>query len=140
MEGVLAVPAAVLLHLDALAVVLLVLHRDVVAALAGLACERDLDPLVALCHRCLLLSDSLAASCGSLMAGALTVLLVAYLLILVTRPAPTVRPPSRIANRNPSSMAIGLPSSTLISVLSAGITITVPSRNATVPATSVLRK
>ncbi len=31
----------------------------------------------------------------------------AYLLILVTRPAPTVRPPSRMANRRPSSMATG---------------------------------
>ena len=27
-------------------------------------------------------------------------------MIFVTRPAPTVRPPSRIANRNPSSIAI----------------------------------
>ena len=30
-----------------------------------------------------------------------------YLMILVTRPAPTVRPPSRMAKRRPSSMAIG---------------------------------
>lgn len=30
-----------------------------------------------------------------------------YLMIFVTRPAPTVRPPSRMANRRPSSMAIG---------------------------------
>src|SRR2546421_4721530 len=30
-----------------------------------------------------------------------------HLRILVTRPAPTVRPPSRMANRRPSSMAIG---------------------------------
>src|SRR5580698_4283877 len=30
-----------------------------------------------------------------------------YLMIFVTRPAPTVRPPSRIAKRRPSSMAIG---------------------------------
>src|SRR5690349_21118786 len=43
---VLAVPAAVLLHLDALAVVLLVLHRDVVAPLAGLAREGHLHSLL----------------------------------------------------------------------------------------------
>ena len=44
----------------------------------------------------------------------------------MTRPAPTVRPPSRMANRRPSSMAIGAMSSTVISVLSPGITISVP--------------
>ena len=31
-----------------------------------------------------------------------------YLMISVTTPAPTVRPPSRMAKRRPSSMAIGL--------------------------------
>jgi hypothetical protein len=46
-----------------------------------------------------------------------------YLRILMTRPAPTVRPPSRIANRNPSSIAIGAINWTVISVLSPGITI-----------------
>lgn len=30
-----------------------------------------------------------------------------YLIILATTPAPTVRPPSRIAKRKPSSIAIG---------------------------------
>src|SRR6185436_3728483 len=62
------------------------------------------------------------------------------LTILTTRPEPTVRPPSRIAKRRPSSIAIGLPNSTVISVLSPGITISVPSGNATVPVTSVVRK
>src|SRR5215831_12437972 len=65
---------------------------------------------------------------------------VRYLLILVTRPAPTVRPPSRIANRRPSSIAIGWISSTFISVLSPGSTISVPSGRATTPVTSVVRK
>src|SRR6185312_13372412 len=46
-----------------------------------------------------------------------------YLRILVTRPAPTVRPPSRMAKRRPSSMAIGWISVTVISVLSPGMTI-----------------
>ena len=87
-EGVAAVPAAVLLHLDALTVVDLALHRDVVPPLALLAGQRDLDPLVVLGH---------------------ARLLTVYLSILMTRPAPTVRPPSRIANRRPSSIAIGLP-------------------------------
>jgi hypothetical protein len=52
-----------------------------------------------------------------------------YLMIFVTRPAPTVRPPSRIAKRKPSSIAIGLPNSTFIVTLSPGITISVPDGN-----------
>jgi hypothetical protein len=63
-----------------------------------------------------------------------------YLLIFVTRPAPTVRPPSRIANLSCSSMAIGWISSTDISVLSPGMTISVPSGRVTTPVTSVVRK
>ena len=63
-----------------------------------------------------------------------------HLVILVTRPAPTVRPPSRIAKRRPSSMAIGWISSTDISVLSPGMTISVPSGRVTTPVTSVVRK
>ena len=50
-----------------------------------------------------------------------------HLMILVTRPAPTVRPPSRMANFRPSSMAIGLFKCTVMSVLSPGITMSVPS-------------
>src|SRR5437870_3840851 len=63
-----------------------------------------------------------------------------YLWILMTRPAPTVRPPSRIAKRRPSSMAIGLMSSTVISVLSPGMTISVPPGRSTLPVMSVVRK
>jgi hypothetical protein len=63
-----------------------------------------------------------------------------HLVILVTRPAPTVRPPSRMANLRPSSMAIGWISSTAISVLSPGMTISVPSGSLTTPVTSVVRK
>src|SRR5437879_5050944 len=65
---------------------------------------------------------------------------VTYLRILITRPAPTVRPPSRIAKRRPSSMAIGLMSSTVISVLSPGMTISVPPGRSTLPVMSVVRK
>src|ERR1019366_4405581 len=63
-----------------------------------------------------------------------------YLRMFVTRPAPTVRPPSRIANRRPSSIAIGWISSTFIFVLSPGSTISVPSGSCTTPVTSVVRK
>ena len=65
---------------------------------------------------------------------------VDHLVILVTRPAPTVRPPSRIAKRRPSSMAIGWISSTIMSVLSPGMTISRPSGRVTTPVTSVVRK
>ena len=63
-----------------------------------------------------------------------------YFRILVTRPAPTVRLPSRMANSRPSSMAMGWSNSTVISVLSPGMTISVPSGSVTVPVTSVVRK
>src|SRR5204862_3644402 len=88
-DRVAAVEAAVLLHRQALTVVELVLHGDVVAPLAHLALEGDLDPLLAFRH----FSNP-------------------YLMILMTRPAPTVRPPSRMAKRRPSCIAMGLPSST----------------------------
>jgi len=48
-----------------------------------------------------------------------------------TTPAPTVRPPSRMAKRRPSSMAIGAISCTTIDTLSPGITISVPSGSST---------
>lgn len=63
-----------------------------------------------------------------------------HLMILVTEPAPTVRPPSRIAKRRPSSMAIGWMSLTSIPVVSPGMTISVPSGSVTTPVTSVVRK
>src|SRR5947207_8602811 len=63
-----------------------------------------------------------------------------YFMILATTPASTVRPPSRIAKRSPSSIAIGTKSSTSIVMLSPGITISVPSGSVTVPVTSVVRK
>ena len=63
-----------------------------------------------------------------------------YLVIFATTPEPTVRPPSRIAKRRPSSMAIGAISLTLIVTLSPGITISVPSGRITSPVTSVVRK
>ena len=49
-----------------------------------------------------------------------------YSIIFATTPAPTVRPPSRIAKRSFSSIAIGTISCTSIDTLSPGITISVP--------------
>src|SRR5579884_4147977 len=63
-----------------------------------------------------------------------------YLMIFVTTPAPTVRPPSRIAKRRPSSMAIGWISSISMFVLSPGMTISWPSGSLIEPVTSVVRK
>jgi len=63
-----------------------------------------------------------------------------YLRISVTCPAPTVRPPSRIANFNPFSMAIGWINFTFKLMLSPGITISVPAGSSTSPVTSVVRK
>src|SRR5690606_23078622 len=63
-----------------------------------------------------------------------------YFVILLTTPEPTVRPPSRIAKRRPSSIAIGAISLTPIVTLSPGMTISVPSGRITSPVTSVVRK
>src|SRR3569623_51626 len=63
-----------------------------------------------------------------------------YFVILLTTPEPTVRPPSRIAKRRPSSIAIGAISFTPIVTLSPGITISVPDGRITSPVTSVVRK
>ena len=64
-----------------------------------------------------------------------------YSMIFVTTPDPTVRPPSRIANRRPSSIAIGL-SSRLIAIftLSPGMHISAPPRRSNLPVTSVVLK
>ena len=61
-------------------------------------------------------------------------------MILVTTPAPTVRPPSRMAKRSPSSIAIGVINAISIDTLSPGITIYVPAGSVTTPVTSVVRK
>ncbi len=60
--------------------------------------------------------------------------------ISVIVPAPTVRPPSRIAKRRPFSMATGVISSISSVTLSPGITISTPSGNFATPVTSVVRK
>jgi hypothetical protein len=57
-----------------------------------------------------------------------------------TVPAPTVRPPSRIANLSPFSMAMGAINSISIATLSPGITISTPAGSDATPVTSVVRK
>src|SRR5437763_3528915 len=63
-----------------------------------------------------------------------------YSMIFATTPAPTVLPPSRMAKRRPSSIAMGAISVTTIFTLSPGITISVPLGSSTDPVTSVVRK
>ena len=65
---------------------------------------------------------------------------VGYSTISVTLPAPTVRPPSRMAKRRVFSMAMGQMSSTFMVMLSPGRTISTPSGNWITPVTSVVRK
>jgi hypothetical protein len=59
---------------------------------------------------------------------------------LVMAPAPTVWPPSRMAKRWPVSSAIGVISSTSMSTLSPGITISAPPVSPMEPVTSVVRR
>jgi len=63
-----------------------------------------------------------------------------YSRILVTTPEPTVRPPSRMANRTFSSMAMGLINSTASFTLSPGMHISAPPNRLSEPVTSVVRK
>src|SRR5256712_8121683 len=62
-----------------------------------------------------------------------------YSVISVTTPAPTVRPPSRIANRNSFSIATGVIRSIVIVTLSPGITISTPPPHLTPPPPPALR-
>ena len=63
-----------------------------------------------------------------------------YSMIVATRPDPTVRPPSRIANVRPWLIAIGWMSSIVISTLSQGMHISVPAGRLHTPVTSVVLK
>ena len=63
-----------------------------------------------------------------------------YSSISLITPAPTVRPPSRMANLSSFSMAMGVINSACIPTLSPGITISVPSGSVTTPVTSVVLK
>ena len=63
-----------------------------------------------------------------------------YSMMFLTTPEPTVRPPSRIAKRSPSSIATEWISSHVISMWSPGIHISVPSGSWQIPVTSVVLK
>src|ERR1700749_320340 len=82
----------------------------------------------------------LVLTVGALQSDNFAHVVLSYSKISVTVPAPTVRPPSRIANRNPLSIATGVISSTTRLTLSPGITISVPAGNSATPVTSVVRK
>jgi len=73
-------------------------------------------------------------------AGSRLLLPSGYSTMLTIAPAPTVRPPSRIAKRCPISIAIGVMSSTFISTLSPGMIISAPSGRPIAPVTSVVRR
>src|SRR6267378_42360 len=108
---------AELLRLQPLGVLFFVLRRRVIAVFAIAALQRN-----DFAHR-LILSRS-----------------ARYSMISVTAPAPTVWPPSRIANRRPFSKATGVISDTSQLTLSPGITISTPVGRFTSPVTSVVRK
>src|SRR5262249_12468543 len=111
---------AVLAHLDSLCRLLLVLRRAVVPALALLASHRnDVSHGANLLEVGGLRLDPLASDL--------------YSRISVIVPEPTVRPPSRMAKRDPFSIATGTISSPVIVVLSPGITISTPSGSFSVP-------
>jgi len=143
MHGVMTTPLAILLQLDTLRIILLVLLGRIVAALALSACHRDQRT-----HEFSFTSFQLAgistheSARGALVRAPRIIANVFeyYSMILVTRPEPTVRPPSRIANLRPSSMAIGWMSSPVMVTLSPGMTISVPSGRCATPVTSVVRK
>ena len=80
-----------------------------------------------------------AESCLSVLVAHLKISTL-YVRMSLTTPAPTVRPPSRMAKRNSFSNAIGVINSTCTATLSPGITISVPAGNVTTPVTSVVRK
>ncbi len=66
-------------------------------------------------------------------------LLLLYCKIFVITPAPTVKPPSRIANFEPCSRATGTIRSTSRFTLSPGMTISTPSGSLILPVTSMVR-
>jgi len=72
--------------------------------------------------------------------GSSPVSIAGHSMILVTTPWPTVLPPSRMAKRSFSSIAIGVPRSTTTWRLSPGMTISTPSGSVHWPVTSVVRK
>jgi hypothetical protein len=129
-KGVLSTEFAEFFVLDLFCLLLLVPRCRVVPSLAFYALECD-----DISHR--LTISFFLLSFGLLEAGQASDL-GPYSRISVTVPAPTVRPPSRIANRCPFSMATLVIKLISKSTLSPGITISTPLGSFTVPVTSVV--
>src|SRR3990170_439334 len=140
----LAVPA-VLAQLEALGRLLPVLRRAVVPALTVVARQSNdvSHKFPARCIAAFSIDDRLIYfaividnQCGNRQSQIGN---ACYAMISVIVPAPTVRPPSRMAKREPFSIATGVINSPLMSVLSPGITISTPSGRWSEPVTSVVR-
>src|SRR5215213_10884259 len=109
---------------------LLILGRHVVPTLACLTLKHNIIAW----HRRKILVCDLNRSCGIERSDK------TYSTTSETVPAPTVRPPSRIAKRNPFSIAMGAINSISIATLSPGITISTAAGECATPVTSVVRK
>ena len=112
MQRVLAIPRTIFFEFDTRAVVLFVFLSRIVAPLTLGTFECHDQAIFFLCH---------------------------YSITFVMTPAPTVRPPSRIAKCEPFSNATGVINLTFIETLSPGITISTPCGNCTSPVTSNVR-
>src|SRR3954462_12435944 len=125
MRDVLPAEAAVLAQLEPFARLLLVLRRAVVAAFALGARQGD-----DVSHCWFLITPNRQLPTSNSPSGigswSLGIDVNRYSMISEIVPAPTVRPPSRIANRAPFSNAIAACSVASIPVLSPGITISTP--------------
>ena len=137
MSCVLATEPAELVELQTIRTLLPVLRRAVVAALALATGHLDDVAHDLLPRR--RTRDGTRQTPGCSGRSSVCRLPAAYSMISVTVPAPTVRPPSRIAKRAPFSRATGAISSAEICVLSPGMIISTPSPRCSEPVTSVVR-
>ena len=141
MISVLAATATELAELKPIRRGLLILGRYVVAALAVstlknniIAWHNFIFPISDCQFRLIVCTRCFQSAIGNWQSTML------YSTTSETVPAPTVRPPSRIAKRSPFSIAIGAINSISIATLSPGITISTPSGKCATPVTSVVRK
>ena len=135
--------SAILFKLDPIGMLLLILPKIVVALLALRAGKYDLDSCSFLSHT-VLLPNQYDTLHGRLFCRVEHVYIIlkeqCYSMIFATTPEPTVLPPSRIAKRNPSSIAIGVIRVISMSMWSPGMTISTPWGSLMEPVTSVVLK
>jgi len=138
MISVLAATATEFAELQPIRRSLLILSRNVVAAFAFVTLK---DNVIAW-HNLFPISDCQLpiAKLASNRQSAINNRQCSYSITSEIVPAPTVRPPSRIAKRSPFSIAMGVINSTSIATLSPGITISTPCGSDATPVTSVVRK